>query len=43
VFGVIKAVMGLRSFQMRGFEKAQGEWNLACIAWNLKRLHALTK
>lgn len=43
VFGIIKAVMGFRSFQMRGLEKAQGEWNLACIAWNLKRLHALTR
>jgi transposase len=43
VFGIIKEVMGFRSFQMRGFEKAQGEWNLACIAWNIKRLHALTR
>jgi len=42
VFGIIKAVMGFRSFTMRGFEKAQGEWNLACIAWNIKRLHTLT-
>jgi IS5 family transposase len=42
VFGIIKAVMGFRSFSMRGFEKAQGEWNLACIAWNIKRLHAMT-
>jgi len=43
VFGVIKAIMGFRSFSMRGFEKAQGEWDLACIAWNIKRLHALTR
>jgi len=41
VFGIIKAVIGFRSFQMRGLEKAQGEWNLVCTAWNLKRLHAL--
>ncbi len=41
VFGIIKAVMGFRSFSMRGFEKAQGEWNLVCIAWNIKRLYAL--
>jgi transposase len=43
VFGIIKAVMGFRSFSMRGFAKAQGEWNLACIAWNIKRLHSLTR
>jgi len=42
VFGIIKAVMGFRSFHMRGYEAAQGEWNLVCMAWNIKRLHALT-
>ncbi len=43
VFGIIKAVMGFRSFQMRGREAAEGEWNLVCMAWNIKRLHALTR
>jgi transposase len=43
VFGIIKAVMGFRSFQMRGDEAAEGEWNLVCMAWNIKRLHALTR
>lgn len=43
VFGIIKAVMGFRSFQMRGKEAAEGEWNLVCMAWNIKRLHALTR
>jgi transposase len=43
VFGIIKAVMGFRSFQMRGTEAADGEWNLVCMAWNIKRLHALTR
>lgn len=43
VFGIIKAVMGFRTFMMRGFEAAQGEWDLACIAWNIKRLHVLAK
>lgn len=43
VFGIIKAVMGFRSFQMRGSEAAEGEWNLVCMAWNIKRLHALTR
>jgi transposase len=43
VFGIIKAVMGFRSFQMRGCEAAEGEWNLVCMAWNIKRLHVLTR
>jgi len=43
VFGIIKAVMGFRTFMMRGFEAAQGEWDLVCIAWNIKRLHVLAK
>ena len=42
VFGIIKHVMGFRQFMLRGFEKAQGEWNLICIAYNLKRLHTMT-
>ena len=42
VFGIIKAVMGFRQFLLRGFVSAQGEWDLVCIAWNLKRLHALS-
>ncbi len=43
VFGVIKAVMGFRSFLLRGYEAAQGEWSLVCMAFNLKRLHVLTR
>ena len=42
VFGIVKEVMGFRRFHLRGFKAAQGEWNLACMAWNLKRLHALS-
>jgi hypothetical protein len=42
VFGVIKSVMGFRRFLLRGLEAVKGEWNLVCIAFNLKRLHALT-
>ena len=41
VFGIIKAVMGFRQFLLRGIESVRGEWKLACIAWNLKRLHVL--
>ncbi|MBV5326517.1 MAG: IS1182 family transposase [Chlorobium sp.] len=41
VFGIIKAVMGFRGFMLRGKESASGEWNLACMAYNIKRLHSL--
>jgi len=41
VFGVIKHVMGFRQFMLRGFEQVKGEWNLMCIAYNLKRLHIM--
>ena len=41
VFGIIKAVMGFRQFLLRGVESVSGEWDLVCMAWNLKRLHAL--
>lgn len=41
VFGIIKQVLGFRQFHLRGLHGARGEWNLVCMAWNLKRLHAL--
>jgi len=41
VFGVIKAVLGFRQFLLRGMKKVSGEWNLVCLAYNLKRLHRL--
>lgn len=41
VFSVIKQVMGCRRFHLRGFNAVRGEWDLVCMAWNLKRLHAL--
>ncbi|MBE0575753.1 MAG: transposase [Desulfuromonadales bacterium] len=41
VFGIIKAIMGFRQFLLRGVESVRGEWNLVCMAWNLKRMHAL--
>ena len=43
VFGIIKAVMGFRGFLLRGIEAVQCEWSLVCMAFNIKRLHALTK
>lgn len=39
--GNIKRSMSFRQFLVRGFEKASGEWTLACAAWNLRRLHAM--
>jgi transposase len=41
VFGIIKACLGFRQFLLRGFRKVSGEWNLICLAYNLKRLHRL--
>ncbi|MDH3675691.1 MAG: transposase, partial [Anaerolineae bacterium] len=41
VIGIIKEVLGFRQFSLRGLVKAAGEWNLVCIGFNLKRLHAL--
>ena len=35
VFGIIKNVLGFRQFSMRGLKKAQGEWQLVCMAWNI--------
>lgn len=43
VFGIIKAVMGFRSFLLRSYEAVKGEWNLVCMAFNIKRLHVLTR
>lgn len=41
VIGWIKAVLGFRHFSVRGEVKARGEWNLVCLAVNLKRLHRI--
>ncbi len=41
VFGIIKQVQGFRQFSLRGLKSVQSEWNLVCIGWNLKRMHAL--
>lgn len=43
VFGIIKAAMGFRSFMLRGFEAVQGEWDLVCMAYNIKRMHVLAR
>ena len=42
VFGIIKHVMRFRQFFLRGVEAVRGEWTLVSIAWNIKRMFALT-
>lgn len=41
VFGIIKSVMNFRQFSMRGLNAAENEWNMVCLAWNLKRMAVL--
>ncbi len=38
-FAWIKSVMGFDQFSLRGFDNVTSEWNLACLAANLKRMH----
>ena len=39
--GWIKEVLGFRRFSLRGLAKVQAEWNLVCLALNIKRIAAL--
>ena len=41
VFGIIKEVLKFRQFLLRGMKKAKGEWTLACMVYNLKRMHIM--
>lgn len=41
VFGWIKHVLGFRRFSVRGRSNVQSEWNLVCLATNLKRMRSL--
>ena len=41
VFGIIKQAMGLRQFLLRGLLQVNGEWQLVCLAYNVRRLFAL--
>ncbi len=41
VFGVIKEALGFRRFSMRGKKKAETEWCLICLSYNLKKLFTL--
>jgi transposase len=38
-FGWIKSAMGFDRFSLRGVRKVTSEWDLACLAANLKRMH----
>ena len=42
VFGIIKSVMGFRQFLLRGLDCVRGEWSLVTMAWNIKRMYALS-
>ncbi|MEX0824015.1 MAG: IS1182 family transposase [Woeseia sp.] len=41
VNGWIKQVMGFRQFSIRGLKGAAGEWDLVCMAANLRRMRPL--
>lgn len=41
VNGWIKHVLGFRRFSIRGLKGAAGEWNLVCLAANLRRMRPL--
>jgi transposase len=43
VIGLVKEVLGFRQFSLRGEAAAGGEWCLVCLAFDLKRLHSLTR
>jgi Transposase DDE domain len=43
VFGWVKHVLGFRRFSLRGVTKALGEWNLVCLAVDLRRIWALQR
>lgn len=38
VFGIIKSIIGFKSFKLRGLKKVQMEWDLITLAYNCKRL-----
>lgn len=40
-FGWIKRVLGFQSFSVRSLPKATGEWDLVCLAVNLRRMHGM--
>jgi hypothetical protein len=43
VFDIIKSVMGFRQFLLHGLDCVSGGWSLVTVAWNIKRMHALSR
>ena len=41
-FGIVKHVLGFRQFLLRGVEAVNGEWDLVCIGYNVKRMFELS-
>ena len=41
VFGIIKSALGFRQFLLRGIQKVSLDWELVCLAYNVRRLHTL--
>ena len=41
VNGWIKRILGFRQFSVRGLSNVSGEWNLVCLATNLRRMQPL--
>jgi len=41
VNGWVKRVLGFRQFSIRGLQGASGEWDLVCLATNLRRMRPL--
>ena len=41
VLGYIKRTLGYTYFLLRGIAKTRGEFNLMCIAYNIKKIHLL--
>lgn len=41
-FAEIKATMGFRKFLRRGLDKVSLEWTVLCMAYNLRRMHAVS-
>jgi hypothetical protein len=41
-FGIIKHVLGFRQFLLLGVNAVNGEWDLVCIEYNMKKVFALS-
>jgi hypothetical protein len=43
VFGIVISALGFRQFLLRGLGNVSTEWTLVCLAYNLRRLHTLSR